>query len=60
MMEYWNVDYKRSFFNISNLGVKKKSVNYPISHFSKTPGPDRLLIVFVLQWLNLKMRTTIF
>ena len=34
--------------------------NDPFRQFLKTPGPNRLLIVFVLQLLNLKMRPTIF
>jgi hypothetical protein len=34
--------------------------NNPSRQSPKTPGPDRLLIVFVLQWVNLKMRPTIF
>ena len=32
----------------------------PFYHFPITPGPDRLLLVFVLQWLYLKIRPTIF
>jgi len=63
-MEWWNIGMlvlkgSFSFLNSSSLIVKKKIPNNPKSHSPRTPGPDRLHIVFVLQWLNLNAANNI-
>ena len=65
-VEWWNdgnspsTEWIRSEFFISFMVCRLDFHKNPFRQSPQTPGPARLLIVFVLQWLNLKMRPTIF
>ena len=51
--EYWNVDFKRKVSFI-NFPVKRNFSNKLMTHFPRTPGPDRNYSLLIIEFLCLR------